>query len=371
MTPDAESPFDELLRSQGAVFGAAGGVASVPLHYGRPEEEYRALTCGVALIVRTWASRLVLTGADRERFLNGMITCDVRSLEDGQSAYGFLTTANGRILSDATVMAAGERLDLELPWDRATVVAEHLGRYIVADRVEIAAPSDSRRIDLVGPEAAAFVAGRSGFASPESDSPATGEAGIRQVDFGGVTLAFAEAGRFGAPGFSAWVGADDVAALLGTGTGEQEPPLPPLAGHLAWDTVRVEAGVPRFGQDFDSESLPQETGIDEAVSYTKGCYLGQEIVARIHYRGQVPRGPRSLRLEGDERPPYGAEVRTDGREVGLLTSVVRSPAKGFVLGLAVLHRRAWEPGSRVEIVGAGEAEVLPVEAGSSADDGAD
>jgi folate-binding protein YgfZ len=257
-------------------------------------------------------------------------------------------------------------LDLELPWDRSTAVAEHLSRYIVADRVEMVAPSDGVRIDLVGPRAATFVADRAGSDHSSADSPDAGESSLRQVELGGVTIALEKAGRFGASGFSTWLGAVDLAALLGTATGDRDPALPPLVGHQAWETVRVEAGVPRFGQDFDSENLPQETDLDEAVSYTKGCYLGQEIVARIHYRGQVPRGPRSLRLEGDECPPCGGEIRFEGHEVGRLTSVVRSPAHGFVLGLALLHRRAWKAGTHVEIVGAGGAEVMPVESGTSA-----
>jgi len=318
----------------------------VPLHYGRPQDEYELLAHGVALVVRSWASRLVVTGADRVRFLNAMMTCDVRSLADGESTYGFLTTAQGRILSDAVVLAGADRLDLELPWDRAAVVAEHLGRYIVADRVEVV-PSDALRVDLVGAAAAAFV-----NALPS---------GPQGVEVAGVSLALVESGRFGAPGFSAWIGDEELTAILASVAKEEESTLPPLVGYEAWETVRVEAGVPRFGQDFDAENLPQETGLDEAVSYTKGCYLGQEIVARIHYRGQVPRGPRSLRLESEACPPLDTPIRFEGHDVGRLTSVVMSPKCGSVLGLALLHRRAWEAGTRVEVVGAGTAEVLPGE----------
>lgn len=344
MNRSADNPTDDLLRSHGAVFGAVVGAASVPLHYARPQEEYDALTRGAALVARTWASRLILSGADRVRFLNGMTTCDVRNLEDGQGAYGFLTTAQGRILSDLFVSADGDRLDLELPSGLAPVVAEHFGRYIVADRVEISQPSGGVRVDLAGPTATVRVAGRP------------------SIEVGEGTLPLVETGRYGAAGFSAWIEVDELAGLLGRAADERGKDLPTLVGYEAWETVRVEAGRPRFGQDFDAENLPQETGFDDAVSYAKGCYLGQEIVARIHYRGQVPRGPRSLRLDSESRPPLATPIRYDGHEVGRLSSVVRSPAHGSVLGLALLHRRAWEPGTRVEIDGAGEALVLPLAA---------
>ena len=124
----------------------------------------------------------------------------------------------------------------------------------------------------------------------------------------------------------------------------------------ALEILRAEAGIPRFGQDFGPDNFPQETGIEEAVSYTKGCYLGQEVVARIHYRGGVQKLLRGLVFEQGE-PRVDAALLHDGREAGRATTVVRSPALDRTIGLAILHRRAAEPGTRLEVEGGGTAEV--------------
>jgi folate-binding protein YgfZ len=133
-------------------------------------------------------------------------------------------------------------------------------------------------------------------------------------------------------------------------------------GIAALEARRVELGVPRFGRDFGPEHFPQETGLGEqAVSYTKGCYLGQEVIARIHYRGQANRLLRGLRLPPGttvDAVADGAELRYEGRPVGTLSSAVRSPALGAPVALAIVHRRGAEPGTRVEVEGGGAAEVV-------------
>jgi folate-binding protein YgfZ len=128
------------------------------------------------------------------------------------------------------------------------------------------------------------------------------------------------------------------------------------AGIEALEALRVEKGIPRFGVDYGPDNFPQETGLEEAVSYTKGCYLGQEVVARIHYRGGVQKMIRGLVFDG-EAPESGAALLAEGREAGTVASVVRSPALGRPIGLSILHRRAAAPGTRLEVAAGGTAEV--------------
>jgi folate-binding protein YgfZ len=123
------------------------------------------------------------------------------------------------------------------------------------------------------------------------------------------------------------------------------------------EILRVEAGIPRFGRDFGPENFPQETGADEAVSFTKGCYLGQEVVARIHYRGGVQKALRGLVFAAGRGPRTGTRLFHDGREVGAATTVVESVALGRPVGLGIVHRRAAEPGNTLELEGGGQAEV--------------
>jgi aminomethyltransferase len=132
-------------------------------------------------------------------------------------------------------------------------------------------------------------------------------------------------------------------------------------GTAALEALRVAAGVPRFGLDFGPENFPQETGIEEAVSFTKGCYLGQEVVARIHYRGGVQRRLVGLRFATAEPPPHGARLLFEGREAGAVGSALRPPeADGEAIGLAIVHQRAAAVGARLEVEGGGTAEVVPL-----------
>ena len=131
----------------------------------------------------------------------------------------------------------------------------------------------------------------------------------------------------------------------------------------AVEIARIEAGELVFGVDFSGENFPQETGREDAVSYSKGCYLGQEVVARIHYRGGVQRLPRGLHFDADRTPDAGAELLFEGRSVGRATSVTQSARFGAI-GLGLLHQRGAAPGTRLEVVGSGAAEVVALPFGS-------
>ena len=162
----------------------------------------------------------------------------------------------------------------------------------------------------------------------------------------------------GAPRWTLWLPAAEAAAGLEAILDRSRDLEPRAVGQRAFERARVLAGEPRFGADFGPDNLPQETGLTEAVSFTKGCYLGQEVVARIHYRGGVNRFLRGLILapSADEISELPTSVELDGREVGRLTSYT-SLADGKRVGLGILHKRA-EIGSEVAVTGVGTAEVV-------------
>ena len=307
------------------------------------DEHYRVLKSGCGLVDRAAAGRLELLGADRHRFLNAYVTCDVKGLAPGHGAYGFFTSAQGRILSDAVVLALEDRLWVELPAGQDEAIAAHLKKYLLADRVELRGLDDQAPLALVGPESAAVL----GDAAPPE-----GEWRHHRTTFWGLEVTVVRDGRFGVLAFTLWTDATELPRLkeaLRASTVE--------VGPEALDMARVEAGVPWFGRDFGPDNFPQETGLEAAVSYTKGCYLGQEVVARIHYRGGVQKILRTLAFEPGQEPAPGTVLTYEDREAGVCGTVVGSPAHGHPIGLAILHKRAAEPGTRLQFTG-GEAVVL-------------
>lgn len=279
------------------------------------EEQYRALREGCGIAVLSWRAGFELLGADRHRFLHNYVTSDVKGLAPGASAYTFFTSPQGRILSDAVLQAGEERLRVEVDREQVEPMMAHLRKYLLVDRVEIRPIEGLTPVVAVGPRAEEVLGDLA--AQPRS--------------------------LMGVPAWTVWT-ADPEALAGGTRVGPE-----------ALDILRVEAGIPRFGKDFGPDNFPQETGIEDAVSYTKGCYLGQEVVARIHYRGGVQNLLRGLVFDGDVAE--GAQILHECREAGRATTVVRSPILGKTVGLGILHKRAAEPGTQVEVEGGGSAEV--------------
>jgi folate-binding protein YgfZ len=316
------------------------------------EAQVRALREGCGLLDRASVGVLDLTGADRQRFLHGLVTCEVKGLAPGAGAYGFFTSVKGRVLADVVVLALADRLRLELPPGGEDEIAAHLGKYRIADRVEWAAPA-AVPLTLAGPRAAEALAAAG---APEPPAEPWGSVGATVA---GAAVVLVRQGQLGVDAVTLWVGAAEAAALSAALLAAGEPYGLAPVGVEAAEVVRVEAGVPRFGRDYGPDHFPQETGVEGAVSYTKGCYLGQEVVARIHYRGGVHRALRGLALAdlpGGGPPPTGAPLLHEGRPAGAVGSAVRSPAHGPI-GLAILHLRAAAPGTALEIEGGGRAEV--------------
>jgi aminomethyltransferase len=340
----------ELHRSLGGRLEETALGVELPADYGSPEDEYQALrlSCGVA--DRSWSDTLELIGEDRVRFLNGMVTCDVAAPGAGEGTYGFFTDAKGKVLADVAVLVSDDRLLLELPPGSGEPIARHLQKYIITDRVEIR-ELDDQAFAISGPTAGLCLDRLAAGEVPREDW----RHGRRHLF--GCDVDICSHPRLGAPGFVVRVARADSEALFSALAGHQEGSEFAPVGHRAMEQVRVEGGFAIPGIDLDPRALPQETGWIDAVSYTKGCYLGQEIVARVHYRGQVNRHLRGLCFESTEPPEPGAAVGYEGETVGFVTSPVMSPELGQPIGLSMIHRKAFEPTTWVEVEGVGEAEV--------------
>ena len=343
----AELPLFAWHEEQGATFEVRQGRRQ-PAVYGALEVEYEALREGCAIVDRSHFDRLEIRGEDRQRFLGGLCTRNVAAMEPGEAVTGFVTEGRGRIIADVTVLALSDRLWLELPPGRASAVGDHLRRYIVADRVEVLPLDEMLQLVLAGPTASERL--RSSEVEPPPQAVQHEPTKVL-----GSEVQIERHRRLGVEAFSLWVSAS-LAASLASDLVEALGAVP--AGLRATEIVRVEAGQPAFGVDYGEENLPQETGLEEAVEFDKGCYLGQEVIARLHYRGQAAKRVRQLRFAAGAEPAPGERLVHDERDCGTLTSVVHSPRSQGALGLAMLQRRAAEPGTRLATESGAQAEVV-------------
>jgi len=309
--------------------------------------EYRALTQGCGLIDRSERGKLALTGTERKSFLAGQVTNDIEGLAPGGGCYAAFLTHKGKMLGDLRVLDVeddgGDEPEptLLLDTDRATLQAlfDLVRRFKIGYDVELHKRTVQRALlSLVGPGARAVAAAEAVGVDEHGHRPgAIAGHAVRLIatDAGVDVLCEADA-------------TEDVRAAL------RAAGATPVSEDAA-EIVRVESGRPRYGVDVDDATIPQEAGLNaRAVSFTKGCYVGQETVARLFYRGKPNRHLRGLKLS--EPVAAGAELRLGERVVGTLTSSLVSPAFGPI-ALALVRREA-VPGDTVEVAGGASAELV-------------
>jgi tRNA-modifying protein YgfZ len=276
---------------------------------------------------------IVVTGKDRRSWLNGLVTCDLVKRDPNAAAYGLVVARNGRVMSDAMIAfdePAGSLL-MALPSSVAPAVRAHLDHYLVMEDAEM-----SPRLDAF--ESWAFHGPR---ADDVLDAARRAGAVGGAVDRTGLGGGFAFASSARAAEIRAAI-ADGVGAAAGT-----------IGDDSGWEALRLERAVPRFALDFDEKTYPQEAALERtAVSFDKGCYLGQEVICMLEMRGHVKRKLVSLVLEGREPPARGAVVSDEsGAPVGEVTSAAQSPTLGRAVALAIVKRAHAEAGQSVLVAG--------------------
>lgn len=333
-------PLDRELDAAGAHRGTWLGTVQV-LDFGDTSAEYASLRRGCGVLDAGFRSLFRLVGEDRVTFLQGMVSNDVKRLGDGEGLHAAMLTVQGRVVSDLRVYGLADALWIDVPAPRATTARETLGRYIVADDVEIEDVDLAPVLALEGPATAAVCQHALGIDltglaplghAPFSVDGASGR--VVRVSHAGEQGALCLAPRAAAPAL--WLKVRQAGAMP--------------VGLAALDVARVEAGIPWVGIDMDESHLAPEVGLADAISFRKGCYIGQEVVERVAARGQVQRKLTGIVLAGDEIPDAAASVLQEGKEVGEVTSAVRSPAFGCAIALAYVRRSAWERGTNVEVV---------------------
>lgn len=315
--------------------------------------QYRVLQEECGLWSNTTRALAFLTGEDRSRLLNGLVTCEVKGLSLGQGVRGFFTDIKGRILADVVVRAAPDRLWLDLPASVLTTITAHIEKYILVDRVEVLVASNLEALTVAGPGSAEALAELPAFAQIR-DSPW----GLVETGCEGHEILIAVDGHLARPAYTLWSDASATAEIRRhLSTNRVSGAIAEVDADVV-EVLRVEKGIPVFGVDYGPDTLPQETGLADAVSYSKGCYLGQEVVARLHYRGQAARGLCRLQCACHELPAIGSRLFLDEREAGTVTSVARSPLGGEISGLAMVQKRATGQGTELLLEGGESVRVV-------------
>jgi folate-binding protein YgfZ len=302
--------------------------------------QYRLLREEAGLVDRSDRGKLLLSGTDAAEFLQGQLTNDVEALEAAAGCYAALLDRKGRMQADMRVLRLEpDRFWIDTEPIATDTVSRHLGMYRVGRDVAIGdVGGDWALLSVIGP-AAHKASGSGQIAAEHSQASAREDGTVAVATADGVDLLVPSAA------------AEDVReSLAGAGVAE--------VSEEAAEILRVEAGRPRFGREMTNETIPQEAGINErAVSFEKGCYIGQETVARLHYKGKPNRHLRGLRLEA--AADAGDAIRLGEREVGKVGTAVISPSRGPI-ALAVVRREA-APGDVVAVGDSGvEGEIVEV-----------
>jgi folate-binding protein YgfZ len=327
------------------------------------DDDYHTLRQGAALAETSVRGQLAVSGRDRASYLQGLLTNDIQALTPGTGCYAMWLTPQGRITTDLHVLEAGDMILLDVPADLTQPILQRLDQFLFSEDVQLADISGvMTAVGVHGPRAEATLA-----------KVATGISGewmpYRNVrsEFDGGPVVVARIDQLGVPGFVIFVERareNDLRNALGAAGAAR-------VGNDAVTAARIEAGYPIFGIDMDDDIIPLEAGVESrGVSFSKGCYVGQEVIIRVLHRGhgRVVRKLMGLRVEGEARPTRGARLRSGDRDIGFVTSAARSPALGTI-ALGYVHRDFLEAGTRIEVE-IGDARVpatvsaLPLSSGS-------
>jgi len=351
----------ELLHGLGAQFAELNG-AEIVADYGDWLAEHAALRESAGVIDLSFRSRICLTGADRVRFLHGQVTNDVKKLRTGDGCYAAITTAKGKMESDLNVFALADELLLDFEPGLTGKIFARLEKFIVADDVQIVdAVPYYGLLSVQGPKAEDVVRSLNLF----SEIPAKPLASLKISDATLGEIYLANNPRLGTSGFDLFVPDNSLGAVADKLIAAAKAVGGRAIGWIAFETARIEAGIPRFGADMDETNIPLECGIESrAVSYNKGCYIGQEIINRIHSVGHVNRELRGLHLADDLKvlPARGDKLFFNGKEIGHVTSAVRSPVLNQNIALGYVRRESSQIGSELTLrTAAGESPAKIVE----------
>jgi len=333
---------------------------ATPSDYGDPEGEYLATREGVAVLNLSSAGKLEVSGENAAQFLNGLVTNEIKSLAPGSGVLAAFLNVHAKLIALCRIYQTGPHFLLELDAGNREKVFRNLSRFVPAGGFLVDDVSERLAlISLQGPRAAEMISSLTGRAV----SGQRYENGERLL--ASATVLVAAHPRCSPDGFDLFIARNDVSMawreIIAVGASFGARPV----GGDAFEIARIEFGIPKEPDDVNENHILLEAGFEDAISYTKGCYLGQEIIARIHWQGQPAKRLMGLKIEGAEVPAKGTALyAADGKKVGEITSSAMSPKLKRIIALAYVHRYYLTPGTPLTLRHGdsvvGEAEVVPL-----------
>lgn len=347
------SPLADYHVSQGATLAEYQG-ALVPARFSDPKVEHEAVRKAAGLFDFSFRAKFAVKGNDRVRFLQGMVSNDVKVLAPGGGTYATMLNTQGHILADFRIYCAEDRFLADTDADLRDKAMQTLRRYIIRDQVELE-PLELFALAFQGPRSRPLLE-----KTLHIDLPPLEEHNHFPTNYAGFPVRVVRSSSTGEEGYEVWVGAKGLMGVWGAACG-QAPTYDMLAcGTEALETLRIEAGIPRYGPDLGEDTLPLEAGLFNALSFTKGCYIGQEIVERARSRGHVNWKLVGLVVEAGAAPERGEKLLSADKGVGEVTSACVSPTLGKTIALAYARREVSEPGTRLTLASGPAAEVAPL-----------
>ena len=349
----------EFHHTLGANFSELNG-SEIVADYGVWLAEHAAQRENAGVMDLSFRSRLCLVGADRARFLHGQVTNDVKKLRAGEGCYAAITTAKGKMESDLNIFCLADELLLDFEPGLAGKISARLEKFLVADDVQIvdAAPHYGL-LNVLGPKAEAVIQALGLFS--EIPTKLLGSVKISDTTLGEMYLV--NHPRLGGSGYDFFVPNHSLGVVADKLIAAAKQSGGRAIGWTAFETARIESGIPRFGADMDETNLPLECGIEaRAIVYNKGCYIGQEVINRVHSFGHVNKELRRLRLADDLRqlPARGEKLFRDGKEVGHITSAAKSPVFKGNLAIGYVRREVNQAGNELVLQTAAQTSAVMI-----------
>lgn len=339
-----KTPLYDIQSGDGAIFDDYSGWL-MPKSYGNPLQEYNAVRNNVGIVDLSHRGRLRLSGREHIKFLQGMLTNDINKLEEGKGLYATLLTVKGKIISDMRVYRDSESVLLDLEPGLNEKVRELLIKFRLSYRANIE--------DLTETLALVSVHGRDSKKLLEKilaeEIPEISEYSFLIREIKGFQATIIRINRTGEEGYDIYIPSTAAEPLWKSLAENGEEFRLKQVGLDTMEALRIEAAIPRYGVDMDENTIPIEAGLWHALSFDKGCYVGQEVIARIKWRGHVNRHLVGFEIKGEDLPVSGDKIIRDEREIGYITSSTFSPALKKAIALGYIRREFIESGTKVSI----------------------